>query len=101
MGDKDEKSSSKAGWGRNGIYSGEEGNKGLEGRITDMNVGGRMPQEEQQDLIFKGLGCESARPFWEFAMPSRTVPDVDSCICIVLASTFSWYSHLETTRFAI
>ena len=34
-------------------------------------------------------------------MPSRTVPEVASCICIVLASTFSWYSHLETTRFAI
>ena len=34
-------------------------------------------------------------------MPSRTVPEVVSCMCIVLASTFSWYSHFDTTRFAI
>ena len=29
------------------------------------------------------------------------VPEVDSCICIVLASRFSWYSNLETARFAM
>ena len=60
-----------------------------------------MPHEEQQDLIIEGLGCDPVCPFRECAMPSQTVPDVDSCICIVLASTFSWYSHLETTRLAI
>lgn len=29
------------------------------------------------------------------------VAEVDSCMCIVLASTFSWYSHFEMTRLAI
>jgi len=64
-------------------------------------VGDVTPHEEQQKLILEGLGCDPVRPFWEFVMPSRTVAEVDSCMCIVLASTFSWYSNLETTRFAI
>lgn len=66
-----------------------------------MNLGGMIPHEEQQDLILEDLWCDPVCPLWEFEMPSRTVPEVDSCMCIVLASTFSWYSHLETTRFAI
>lgn len=66
-----------------------------------MNAGCLMPHEEQQDLILAGLEYGPGCPFCEFAMPSRMVPEVDSCICIVLASTFSWYSHLKTTRFAI
>ena len=60
-----------------------------------------MPHEEQHDLIFEGLKCDSAAPFCEFATPSMMVPEVDSCICIVLASRFSWYSNLETARFAM
>lgn len=59
------------------------------------------PHEEQQDLIFVGLRFDPVWSFWEFGIPIRMVPDVDSCICIVLASRSSWYSHLVTTRFAI
>lgn len=67
----------------------------------EIGMGGAMPQEEQQDLIPVGLRCDPVWPFWEFGIPSRMVSDVDSCTCIVLASRFSRYSHLVTTRFAI
>lgn len=66
-----------------------------------MSVSDIVPHEEQQDLILEGFGCDPGCPFWEFTIPSRTVPEVESCTCIVLAATFSMYSHLETTRLAI
>ena len=54
-----------------------------------MGVEGATPHEEQQDLIFVGLRYDPACSFWEFGSPIRMVPDVDSCICIVLASRSS------------
>ena len=54
-----------------------------------MRVEGAMAHEEQQDLIFVGLRYDPGCPFWGFGIPIRMVPDVDSCICIVLASRSS------------
>lgn len=56
---------------------------------VEVKVDGEMPHEEQQDLIFAGLRYDPVCPFWKFEMPSRTVSDVDSRICIVLASRSS------------
>jgi hypothetical protein len=52
-------------------------------------IDGAIPHEEQQDLILADLKCDPECPFCEFEIPSRMVSDVDSCICIVLASRFS------------
>lgn len=64
------------------------GEGGKEGNM-EMKVDGPLPHEEQQDLIFGGLEYGPVCAFWEFVIPRRMVSDVDSCICIVLASRFS------------
>ena len=50
---------------------------------------GEMPHEEQQDLNPVVLRRDPMCTFWELVIPSRTVSDVDSWICIVLASRSS------------
>lgn len=66
----------------------EEGNNDGKEENTGMKVDGVMPHEEQDTTLLR-LERGPVRPFWEFEILTRTMSNVDPCVCIVLAPRLS------------